>query len=609
MSVTRPITELDFDQIKSSIIDFIKNNPTFTDYSFEGSALNAIADILAYNTHNNAFYANMLHNEGFIETAQKRASVVSKAKELGYVPRSCVCSTAYIDVTVFNVNSGIPATLGRTATFSSGNDNGNYTFSAVDNLTASIIGANHKFSNVKIVNGINGKNRFFIDTVQNPRSMFTIPNKNVDISTLKVYLRDTFSAVGREEYTLTENIYEVDGNSKVFYVQESYSGEYNIYFGDDVIGKQPINGNVVEVDYFVANEFSNSDGCRLFVLADSFGSTTSTNVATKQISFGGSEKEGIESIRANAIKSNSAKERAVTDLDYGLILREKFNFIDSASVWGGEKNVPPVYGKVFISVRPVSGFVVSDATKQEILTPLLRKYSLLTIAPVFVDPSYLYFAASTKIKFSINKTTTNSLEIEGRVKSTIIEYINSISQFNTDYLESVMVSSISNLDAGIVSVSVDKTVSIKLDPLLGVVVSHKGSVNNRILPGSIRSTKFNTFTDVSTVVSIREIPGKVTISTNNLGKIRELQSVGLYTVDNLLMEDIGTINLFTGDYQFAFSLSSYVSGNRFISVKFGLVEDDIQTTRNQILIFDTVGEDASIGLNNNNIVVIEPYDK
>lgn len=603
----KPITELDFDNIKSEIIDFIKTNPTFSDYNFEGSALNAIIDILAFNTHNNSYFSNMIHNEGFIDTAQKRSSVVSKAKELGYTPRSAVCSSAYINFGVTGVQSNVSLSLPRGTVFTSKNDNDAFQFVVANSVPATISGTSRNFNNVQIVAGKQTQNYFKVDTNSNIRSIFTIPNKNIDISTLKVFVRENSTSINTTEFFKSSNVYELKSDSNSYFIQESYSGYFQIYFGNNIIGKQPVNGNVIDIDYIVTDSFETSNGCKLFTLAGSIAGATSINCTTIQPSFGGANKEEIESIKFNAVKSNSARNRSVTPNDYELILKEKFNFIKSVSVWGGEDNIPPVYGKVFISIQPVDGFTLSTSVKNNIISPAIKNSSILTVLPEFVDPTYTNLQFSTTIKFNPLKTTISQINTETSIKNTIVNYINKISTFNQDYLESSLASDISNIDAGIVSVYIDKTIGFKMSPIIGVESNHNRNINNQIIQGSIKSTKFVTYTDTNHNVIIKEIPNKFT-TTNQEGNIAIIASLGMYD-NNILIKEIGTVNLFTGEFNISYNLYAYLTNTRYISIFCESKNSDISVKRNQILNLDINIEDSAIGLIDSNIVITELYAK
>lgn len=607
--MTRPITELDFDQIKAELVEFIKNNPTFSDYNFQGSALNCIMDILAFNTHTNAYYANMAHNEGFLDTAQKRSSVVSHSKPFGYVPKSMTCSTAYVNISVSGLTDTTSLTIPRGTSFTAKNDNGSYQFIVADTVSANVVGSNKVFDSVKLVNGKNIQNYFTVNTLTNIRSFFTIPNKNIDISTLKVFVRETLSSVERTEYFVATNTYELTPTSNVYFIQESHDGFYQIYFGDDVLGIQPVNGNIIDIDYIVTDDINNADGCKLFSLNGTIGNATGVSIVTTQQSFGGANREAIDSIRYNGIKSNSARGRSINIYDYELQLKREFGFIKSVSVWGGENNVPPVYGKVFFSIQPVSGFTLSDAVKKDIITPAIRKNSVVTVIPHFVDPTYTNLEITTRIRFNPQKTTSSQIGVESAIKTAISEYISSISSFNQDYLESTLLNTITNLDVGIVSVSVSKRVGFKMSPIIGILSSHTRTINNPIKAGTIKSTKFSTYADGIKTVTIREIPNSSTISVNSDGTSSTIVRLGMYDQDDVLISDIGTVNLYTGDFNISYNLYSYISDTRFISLSCELEEDDIIVRRNQILNLDANNEDSYIGLLDNNKVITELYVK
>ena len=614
MANTQPSTELDFDQIKTDIIAYIKSNPTFTDYNFEGSALNTLVDILAYNTHTNAYYANMLHSEGFMDTAQKRSSVVSRAKELGYVPKSASCATSYLDVTI-NGGAAHPTAfiLYRGDTFTTSNEFGTFPFRVVDTSSSLVYGLDQSFSQLKVINGTNIKNFFTVNTTTNIRSIFTIPNKNIDITTLKVSVRDSISSIERTDFVLAKDVFDLKATSNVYFIQESFDGYYQIYFGENIVGKQPVNGNVVDVDYFITTEYDNANGCRYFKYENAMSGFTNIGIQTNQVSFGGSINESIASIKSNSLRSNIAQNRTVTVDDYETDLKTKYSFIKSVSIWGGEDNVPPMYGKVFVSIQPVSGYTLSDSVKRSIIVPELRRNSMMTIVPELMDPNYVSLEFTSTVKFNPSKSALTSHYVEELIKTGIRDYITEISYFNSDYLESKLISRLSTLNSGIVSISVSKNVGFRFSPFINTISTISKNINNRIVPGSIKSTRFNVRNgDSVTTVTIKEVPNKTTTTKNVNGSINSINTLGVYTPDDLLVREIGTVNLSTGEFVITFSIDSYtssISSYRFIYLSCKLETNDISTKRNQILIMDNIGEDPSIGLKNNNHVITEIYGK
>jgi hypothetical protein len=606
--MTTPSANLDFDSIKRDLITAIKSDPTFTDYNFEGSALNALVDILANNTFNNAFLASAAHAENFLDSAQRRSSVVSRATEMGYTPVSAVCSTAYIDVTALNLSTS--ELLPRGLIFTSTNENGTYNFSVVDDVSSTTNGVNQEFKNVKIVEGVLSSNRFTVDTSTNIRSIFTIPNIGIDTSTLRVFVRDSINSVDRVEYTLADVEYGLTGADTVFFLQESYSGFFQIYFGNNVIGKQPSAGSIIEVTYFLTKNYDKPNGCRLFAFDGSIGTASSVSVSTTQIALGGDVKESIDSIKLNAKKSNSAKQRYVKESDYELALKENFGFIKAVSVWGGEKNIPPVYGKVFFSIQPKSGFTISDTVKRDVLTPAIRKNAVINVIPEFVDPVYLLVEFTTLVKFNQSKTITTRLAIKSNVQSEIADYISSISTFNTDYINSQLIKRITNLDPGLVGVSVSKRVGFRLTPLIAVKTFYNRSIYNSIKADTINSTKFQVLHNgVSTPVVIKEVLGS-DVLLNVKGVIQTVKTLAVFNSTGENLFTIGTVNLSTGKFEFYIDILSYSTSNRFVQISCELNSQDIISTQNQIIILDSsVSEDTVIGLSTNNYVDIENYDR
>lgn len=604
---TKPTTQLDFDQLKSDIITFIKSNPTYTDYNFEGSALNAIVDILAYNTHTNAYYANMQHSEGFLDTAQKRSSVVSRAKELGYIPHSVSGSNAYIDITVSgNLDSIIY--LPRGTIFSSANDLGSFTFISVDDHTYSASGLNKVFENVRLVEGSLVTNTFLVNSSNNPLGIYTIPNENIDISTMKVWIRESSSSSNRVEYTKIDSVLDSTSTSKVYFIQESYDGYYQIYFGDNIVGASPANGNIVEIEYVNSKYKSLADGCKTFSF-ETWAGTTYV-VTTTQSAFGGSEKETIDSIKYNAVNTYTAKNRAVTSTDYESLIKQRFSFIKSVSVWGGEDNNPPVYGKVFISLQPVSGYTLTDDTKQSVILPVIKNVSMMTVLPEFVDPEYIDIEFKTFLKYNQNKTTTTKNAVETLVKSVISTYVTEISKFSTDYLHSALVNRLIDLDPGIQSVAINKLIGFKLTPPININTNHVKSLNNQITAGSIYSTKFNVYTDTGIKrVQIKEIPGSTQYTIDLYGVNQSTVRLGLYDANSLLISDIGTVKLTTGEFNLTFNLYSYITASRFIYIRCKSVSDDLVVARNQILTLQPNIEDLLVSVFSNNAVITEIYDK
>ena len=227
------------------------------------------------------------------------------------------------------------------------------------------------------------------------------------------------------------DVYSLTSTSNVYFVQESYDGYYQIYFGNDVLGTQPTNGKVIELDYFIGSSGSLPNGCLSFTFNGSFNQGQNVTTTTEQVSFGGSQKESIESIKFNAVRSNASKGRIVTTNDYALEIATQFPFVKSTSVWGGEENVPPIYGKVFIGIQPVDGYTIPSDVKHNTIIPALRKKSMMTIIPELVDPYYTFIEFTSNLKFDVSKSSRTKETVQYLVSEVVRAYLESISKFDS----------------------------------------------------------------------------------------------------------------------------------------------------------------------------------
>ena len=608
---TNPLIDLDFDQIKASIINYIKNSDTtFTDYNFEGSALNSIIDILAYNTHTNAYYANMLHSESFLDTAQKRSSVVSRAKELGYTPKSVTGSNAYVNIYTSGLsNQSNTFYIPRGSVFTSSNESGSYQFLAKNDYFSkidAITPTRHVFADVNLVAGTYLTNSFKVDTLSNVRSIFKIPNDGIDTSTLRVFLRDSANSVNRTEYKLATNVFDSERGSEIYYLQESYTGHFEIYFGDNILGKQPVDGNMIEIDYFATTNPDQPNGCRFFSTDVTFdGGVYVASIDTVQVAFGGSYKDSLETVKFNALNTNVSKNRAVTASDYATLLISSFPFIKSVNSWGGEDNTPPVFGKIFLSLQPVSGFTISDVVKTTEILPIIKKNSLVTITPEFVDPAYTFLEFSTKVKYQKNRTLLTKSLIESYVRSQISLYVSNISSFNSEYTHSQLIKNCLAIDSSIISVDIKVNIVKNIVPYIGVSTTSIFSFNNELLDGSITSSKFFMLNNSETVlVSLAQIPDAYA------NTIKTIPYIGAYNTSGQLIRNVGTINLKTGEVNLTINVSSFVTSTvKFVKLKATTVDLNISTKNNQILALDANLKDGPSGLIDNNYILVEEYTK
>ena len=361
------VSDINFDQIKSNLKAFLSDQNEFSDYDFESSTLSVLLDLLAYNTYHNAFYLNMVGNEMFLDSALLRNSVVSRAKQLNYVPRSARGATATVSVSLDPPGSPTFFTVAANTKFSTSIDGESYTFVTSD-ATALSPSSNGTFSgSLNLVEGEPLQQRFTVKSSNPVR--YILPNENVDTTSFTVRIQESSSNTSISTYNLNTDISAANSISQIYFVQENEDNKYEVYFGDSIFGKKPRDGNIIIIDYRVVNG-STVNGANNFT-----GDFTVTTTAAAQ---GGAFQESIESIKYNAPFKFQAQDRLVTSTDFKNIILAENGDIQAISVWGGEENSPPVYGKVFISVKPRSGSVIS-ATRKSTLQTTLDDRSIVSV--------------------------------------------------------------------------------------------------------------------------------------------------------------------------------------------------------------------------------------
>ena len=471
------ISELDFDKIKQNLITYLQNQSEWTDYNFQGSGLSVLLDVLSYNTHYNGYYANMLINEMFLDSAVKRGSVISRAKELGYNFKTSTASVALVNVLV-NVGSDTPTSLvlPRGTIFRSMTPSGlAVNFVTTESSICRQVSGQYIFHSVPLTEGTMVQNSFVLDSVNNPRSVFEIPNADVDSSTMKVYVRSSINSVQEDLYTLANTAYNLSSLSKVYFLQENYLGKFEIQFGDNILGKALENGNVVRIEYIVSQK-AIGNGCAAFLL-DTFGGYT-TLVQTTSVSLGGAEKESTDTIRSLAPKTWAAQNRLVTAKDYYTWAMSNVPAIQSVSVWGGEDNDPPYYGKVFIAIKPQDGLVYSTDEKAALVTKYFKGNSVVTITPVIIDPSYIFVTVGTEIKYNPDLLTISPDALKTLCANSINNWFNiDMQQFDTQFYFSKFIRMIDDIDVSIIS----NQTEIKLQRRINFIENQTSTISANFL--------------------------------------------------------------------------------------------------------------------------------
>lgn len=547
-------TNLDFDQIKTGIKDYLRSNSNFTDYDFEGSNLSVIIDTLAYNTYLASYNANMVSNEVFIDSATLRENVVSLARNIGYVPRSRTAAKATISFFVNTENlANKPLTLtlqkGLVCTTSSFGPN-NFVFSILDDITVPVVNNIAIFDSIEIYEGTYTKNTFTVSS-NNPNQKYILDNPNIDTSTLRVSIRDSQRSTSSRKFINAPNILQVNSNSKVYFIQEVQNQSYELIFGDGVIGTKLENDNFIEASYLVTNG-EEGNGFNSFTFSGRIVDGSSnlirsgiSIIATESSSTGGSEVESVSSIKNFAPRLYSAQNRAVTSSDYEVIVPKIYPEAESVNVFGGEDLDPPQFGKVFITIKPTFGTFVSNAVKDNIKEEL-KKYSVAGIVPEILDAKILYIETFSSVYY--NQNLTSSPQTVGtQILQNIFNYSRSseINKYGARFKYSRYQNIIDNSDPSVTSniTKVQMRRDLKIFP--NQLAEYEICFGNRFFADSdgynIKSSGF-TISGVEQPVYFGDSPNN-DLTTGTLV---------LFTLDSdseptILIENVGTINYIKGE--------------------------------------------------------------
>jgi hypothetical protein len=444
------VSEVDFTSIKSNLKTYLTSQDAFKDYNFEGSAMNTLLDVLAYNTHYNAVYANMVANEMFLDSAVKRDSVVSLAKHLGYTPSSSTSPTARINLTV-NSPVGTPPqlTMPKGTVFRSRVSDGNYQFVTTSDVTIVPTEGVYTFTNIDLREGTLLQLFYTKNSALTQR--FLIPEQNVDTSTITVKVQNSVSDLTTTTFTKAENILDIKNTSNVYFINGVETGQYEITFGDGVLDNALDDGNIIILEYIVSNE-NEANGASKFTLATEIGGSTNATITTVITAQNGGPRETVDSIKFNAPKFYSAQNRAVTAEDYKVILPKLYNNVDTMQVWGGEDNDPPVYGKVFLSIKPRTGRTLTTSTKDAIKNTILAPKTMVSITPEIIDPVYICIIPTINAYWNPNATTSSYTDISAKIRNAVMNYATTeIKNFDSVLRYSKLTNIIDRADAGIVS--------------------------------------------------------------------------------------------------------------------------------------------------------------
>ena len=583
-------TNLDFDQIKTSIRDYLRANTNFTDYDFEGSNLSIIIDALAYNTYTTAYNTNMAANECFLDSATLRENVVSLARNIGYVPRSRRSARAKISFTVSGLTETSTLTLNAGIVCNGSGANTNYIFCIPENITIPVVNGVGQFINVEIYEGNFVSQDFTVDTsLFNQR--YILDNSFIDTSTIKVKVKPSSTSTSSVTYKQIDNIIGITSTSSSYLLQEIEDERYELIFGDNVIGKKLSNGNVVTASYIVtdgkdgngASEFSfvgnitNQDG-------GSINSGLIGLVSTDEKSRDGDDIESISSIKYFAPRIYSSQYRAVTSSDYESVLGYIYPNVESVTAFGGEEMSPPRFGKVFISVKPRNGDFLSDATKRE-LVQRLKNYAVAGIVPEFVDLKYLYVEIQTSPYYNPS-LNDNSENLKTGVSNALTQYSRSIdvNKFGGRFKYSKAVSLIDSVDSSITSNITLVTIRRNLKAVLGQFAQYE------VCYGNMFHTQESAYNVVSTGFTIEGVTGIVYLADEVINREKGRIFFFTYTegsTPNIVKKNAGTVDYMTGEVLIdTVNILSTVIANGVIEIQAIPHSNDIVGLRDLYVKFD-----------------------
>ena len=571
--------ELDFDAIKTNLKAFLKSKPEFTDYDFEGSGLSVIMDLLAYNTHYAAMLANLQTAEMFLDTATKLSTVALHAKRLGYLPKSKRAATAIVDLEIFpGINTPATLTIGRNASFTSATNGLSFDFVTTSAKTvARDSNGRYVFRNLEIKEGAFTTFRYVFD--KNNKQPFVIPSQDVDIETLNVRVQVSATNTNSATWIKSQSIADIKSDSKVFYVKMNRSGFFEVEFGDGVISEALQDGNIVTLEYLECSG-KTANGLKYFSFTDTVEGFNSNALTVVSPSFGGADMETLDSIKKRALAASTTQNRAVTSSDYGAMIWDIYPYED-ISVWGGEDNNPPEYGKAFVCIKPGNGIeFLSQAAKDAISNELKKRKSIVTGTVKFVDPDYTDLIVNCSYWYSDKETVLAESSISTLVKAKIEEYAaNNIGKFSSKFSASKLSEAINSVGSYIVSniTTISLCKKIPFLPLNQIKTTYK-------LGNAVKQSNNMEQHVSSDWFLIQGNNNRLYIDDNN-GILRAYYLDG--DVRKTAIENFGTINYSTGAVTIEKAAIVSSKDGQNVSLYFTPVKPDVVSYQSSILRLDT----------------------
>lgn len=602
------ISELDFDAIKANLKTFLQSQTQFQDYDFDGSGLSILLDVLSYNTHYMSYIANMSTNELYLDSADIRNNIVSLAKMLGYTPTSPRAPRASIDIKL-NDAVGSSVTMQKGTVFSTTVDKIEYQYVTNEDITITPVDGIYEFKNVTLYEGTLVTFKYLYD-VNDPDQKLLIPTNTADTSTLKVTVQNSNEDTTQAVYSLAGGYNSVAGDSKVYFIQETVDGKFQIYFGDGVTGKKLEDDNIVIMEYVITNR-TDSNGASTFALNGNIGGYTDVTITTDSNSQGGSEGETNESIKFNAPLQYSAQDRAVTATDYETLVKSIYPNALSISAWGGEEDETPQYGVVNISIKAASGSTLTDTTKADIVTQL-RPFNVASVRPVIKDPETTSVLVTSTVKYDEKATAKTADTLKAEVIDKLIIYNTStLQKFDSVFRYSKVTGLIDSTDDSILSNIT--TVKIRKDftPIIltkfkyniyfrnALYNPHEGHLASK--GGILSSTGFKIKDNDNEFFFDDDGAGNVRLYYMDSGVKSYLNSKqgtidyvsGAITIDSLNIESITNIG---GKTSTIIQLTVTPSSNDVVPVRDQIVEIDVENSNIIVTADSFVGGSAEAGV-------------
>lgn len=551
------LVNLDFDTLKASLKTYLTNQSLFQDYDFDGSNMSVLLDILSYNTYLNTFYLNMIASEMFIDSAQLRNSVISIAKALNYTPRSAKSSKALLNLT-FAQSNLTSFEIPEFTKFTAKNSNGSFTF--ITNETLTLYPSNNTFTvaNLEVYEGFSAQDTFIYNS-STEAQRFILSNENIDTDSLITYITENNGE--NLLYLKASNLFGLNTNSQVYFVQATEDTKYEIVFGDGTFGRKPKNGAIITASYRVTSGNA-ANKCTSFILDDNlgsyngYGSAIIPTITVTSTSFGGAEAESIEEIRYRAPRNFQTQERAITTEDFRNLVLQNYQYIKTVHVYGGETTTgAPQFGKVFVAPATFTGEFLSDVEKEEIESYLSDKCTL-GITPVVVNPDYLYLLVDVTCKYNANETTLSPSDISTIVKNAITTFNqNELNDFNSEFRFSRFETAINEANESISSNETKVTLKKIVNVVENTPVTIAVQFRNAITPGSFSSSEFisngrrYSYTDYNpnaNTFQVTQSSGNIVVTnTSRIVYLKDVTVPGIQTYQNAGLIDYttGTVSL------------------------------------------------------------------